>query len=285
MKPFYNLMKKVPLLAGIVGVVLGICFIKIVGPGFSTVSKENMMIRIGLTFVSLLFLTLISGNKIFENSSNQTGYALKRLVPFMIYAMIAGGLMLFTSINQSVLKADWPVVLIIGAVEMLFVGLYEEIAFRALINDAFLYQFREKKGIFVVIAIVSCLVFGYIHIMGVSLDTPLAFGQAAMKTINCALYGFSFLVIYWKTHNIWAGAVAHGFYDFCALVTSNLFEGKEGPHSYVLEGSIESEGTTLNAGAVALGYSVFEFVFMIILTIIMIRVLKTIDFKKIREEW
>jgi len=34
-----------------------------------------------------------------------------------------------------------------------------------------------------------------------------------------------------------------------------------------------------------LGYYLIEFVFMIILTIVMIRVLKTIDFKKIREEW
>jgi len=49
--------------------------------------------------------------------------------------------------------------------------------------------------------------------------------------------------------------------------------------------AIESEGTVVNMGAVGLGYYLIEFVFMIILTIVMIRVLKTIDFKKIREEW
>ncbi|MBE5851189.1 MAG: hypothetical protein E7298_13820 [Lachnospiraceae bacterium] len=105
-----------------------------------------------------------------------------------------------------------------------------------------------------------------------------------MKIINCGLYGFSFLVIYWKTHNIWAGAVAHGTYDFCTAVLSNLFVGNES-HGYVMTDAIESEGTVVNMGAVGLGYYLIEFVFMIILTIVMIRVLKTIDFKKIREEW
>ncbi len=284
MKKFYDLMKKVPLLAGIVGVVLGIVSIKIVGHGYAQIGKEGMMIRIVMTCVSLLFLYLISGPKIFENSSNETGYALKKLLPFIIYAAIAGVVSFVAALSAKPLRSDWPVVLIIGAVEMLFVGLYEEISYRALINDAFLYQFRDKKGIFAVIAVVSCLVFGYIHVMSVDISTPLAFAQAAMKIINCALYGFSFLVIYWKTHNIWAGAVAHGIYDLCTAVVSNLFEDG-GSNGYVMEGTIESEGTVLNMGAMALAYYLFEFVFMIILTIVMIRVLKTIDFEKIRKEW
>lgn len=284
MKQFYDLMKKVPLLAGIVGVVLSIAFIKIVGHAYPQIGKESMMIRIAMTFMSLLFLYLISGPKIFENSSNETGYALKKLLPFILYAAIMGGVSFVALCLQKEFKADWPVVLIIGAVEILFVGLYEELTYRALVNDALLYQFREKKGIFVVIAVISCLMFGYIHVMSVDISSPLAFAQAAMKIINCGLYGFSFLVIYWKTHNIWAGAVAHGTYDFCTAVLSNLFVGNES-HGYVMTDAIESEGTVVNMGAVGLGYYLIEFVFMIILTIVMIRVLKTIDFKKIREEW
>lgn len=49
---------------------------------------------------------------------------------------------------------------------MFFVGLFEELTYRALINDAILYQYREKKGVFVAIAIVSSFIFGIIHILG-----------------------------------------------------------------------------------------------------------------------
>ncbi len=132
---------------------------------------------------------------------------------------------------------------------------------RALINDAILYQYREKKGVFVAIAVVSCFVFGIIHVIGADVSTPLAFGQAAMKTVNCGLWGFSFLVIYWKTHNIWAGAIAHGFYDACVKAPEYLFEGGE-TVGYVLQDTVESGGEVINMGAAAMGYYIFEFVFM-----------------------
>ncbi len=285
MKQFYDLMKKVPLLPGILGVGFSIVFTKVVGAAYALVGVEGMLLRIALTLVTLFFLYMISGAKIFENSANETGYALKKLIPFLIYGLVAGGMYFIITIRSSSLKANWPVLLVIVLVEMLFVGLFEELTYRALINEAILYQYREKKGVFVAIAVVSCLVLGIIHVIGADVSTPLAFGQAAMKTVNCGLWGFSFLVIYWKTHNIWAGALAHGFYDTCTLVTKSLFEGQESAGGYVLKGTIEAEGAAIDRGAVALGYAMFEFVFMIILTIVMIKVLKTIDFKKIREEW
>jgi membrane protease YdiL (CAAX protease family) len=285
MKQFYDLMKKVPLLPGILGVVFSIVFMKVVGAGYSSVGVEGMLIRIALTLVTLLFLCLISGAKVFENSANETGYALKKLLPFLIYALIAGGLYFVVAINSNPMKTGWPVILIIVLVEMLFVGLFEELTYRALINDAILYQYREKKGVFVAIAVVSCCVFGIIHVIGADVSTPLAFGQAAMKTINCGLWGFSFLVIYWKTHNIWAGALAHAFYDACTVFTRYVVEGQEAAGGYVMEGNIEAEGVAISKGVVALGVGMIEFVFMLILTIVMIKVLKSIDFKKIREEW
>ena len=52
-----------------------------------------------------------------------------------------------------------------------------------------------------------------------------------------------------------------------------------------MEGTVEAEGAAINVGVVALVYSGIEFVFMIILTFVMIKVLKSIDFDKIRKEW
>ncbi len=69
------------------------------------------------------------------------------------------------------------------------------------------------------------------------------------------------------------------------IVTKTVFESEEIAGGYVMEGTIEAEGVAINAGAVGFGFYMIEFVFMIILTIVMIKVLKSIDFKKIREEW
>lgn len=127
MKQFYELMKKAPLLAGILGVGFSIVFTKTVGGGYANVGLEGMLIRIALTLITLLFMYMISGAKVFENSANETGYALKKLLPFLTYAMLAGIMLFFVTSRTSSLKTDWPVVLVIVLVEMFFVGLFEEL--------------------------------------------------------------------------------------------------------------------------------------------------------------
>ena len=104
------------------------------------------------------------------------------------------------------------------------VGLFEELAFRAVINDAIIYKFREKKYVFVLSAVVSSLVFGAAHIVGeFDATSAIAWGQAVAKTLESGVFGLALLILYWKTRNIWACGVAHGLFDFFAGYTVRQF--------------------------------------------------------------
>ena len=66
-----------------------------------------------------------------------------------------------------------------------FVGLFEEVAFRALINDAIVYQFRSFKHVFLLSAVLSSLIFGYVHVMFVPLSrlrTAVTLPRAKMES-------------------------------------------------------------------------------------------------------
>ena len=155
-------------------------------------------------------------------------------------------------------------------------GFFEETLFRALINDAILYQFRNKKGVFVAISIISPFVFGLVHVLGADVHNLLTFLQAFLKIVSCAMAGFLFLVIYWKTHNIVVCAIVHGISDFLPMVIDALFPGGEEIESYVMEGS---------AGVSQCLGQVIQIILTIIAFLIMFKFIKSIDFKKIREEW
>ena len=92
--------------------------------------------------------------------------------------------------------------------EMLFVGLFEEIAFRALINDAIIYQFRKFKYVWVLAAVVSSFIFGYVHVMYEPLNSPLMVGQVVGKTISTGLFGLASLYMF---DNLEKNRQDHGF--------------------------------------------------------------------------
>ena len=82
-------------------------------------------------------------------------------------SLIMGSVLLLSNIEEQVPLNDNPVLgLIIVFLMFISVGLFEELAFRAVINDAIIYKFREKKYVFVLSAVVSSVVFGAAHIVG-----------------------------------------------------------------------------------------------------------------------
>ncbi len=283
MKQFYDLMKKCPLLAGIISIAFGVAFVLTVGSG-EEFCVEALLIRIGLTFVCIAFLFMISGDKVLVNSNNQTGLAFRKFIPLLIFSFLYGLSVFLSNIKDHQFVPNLPLFLILGLVQVIFIGLYEELSFRAIFNDAILYQFRDKKGVFVAIAIFSCFVFGVVHVIGADCSTLLGFSQAVMKTVTTALFGFLMLVVYWKTHNILVCGIVHGLYDFGAAFVNYMFVA-EHADGYVLSGTMELEGITVDMGLLALGMYGFQLIVMIVLEIIMLPTLKSIDFKKIREEW
>ena len=125
------------------------------------------------------------------------------------------------------LVSDWQLILPITAVLLLFIGLFEELCFRVIINEALLYQFRNNKHIFLWIAIISSLLFGWVHVSGVSLDSPIVAAQAVLKILSSGLMGFGLLILYWKTRNFWAISIAHALNDAFPLIVARIFEQEQ----------------------------------------------------------
>lgn len=263
-----------PMLSCILGLVVGVASIKILPGG---TNLQEGVVRMLLTATMAFFLYFISAEKTLQACDNQTGYVLKVAAPMLIISILFGCFSLIGSAFTLPIRQDWLIELLSTIYMCIFVGLFEELCFRAIINDALVYQFRNFKYIFVVSAFFSSIIFGYVHVLGITPDTPAILAQIIGKTVSTALFGFALLILYWKTRNIWACGLTHAIYDFVLMVSDAIFESPAGPSSYV--------DTSENGVFLAVMYGVFVLVDLIIAIMIWKKVGKTIDFEDMRKNW
>lgn len=274
LKKIVEHLKKHPIIAAALTVIFGTVCVY-------TIPVENnfhrFLVRTALCgFVSFV-LYQISGEKTFESSYKNTGYVLKYFSAFLIISLIQGVLLLLGNIQSSTM-VDNPVIGLLNTfLFFISVGLFEELLFRAVINDAILYELRDKKNVFIIIALVSSLVFGAIHTVDVDVTSLTAWALAIGKTLETAVFGFASLILYWKTRNVWACGIAHGLYDFLTAFSTGIFKSTQETTSYVAVNDNSSYSLIM--------YGVRTVIALIITYIIWKKVSKTIDFEKIRKEW
>ena len=277
LKKYIEFMKRSPLITA------ALCIVYVV-VCFKTVHTETnfqfFIVRTMLCGAVCFFLYQISGDKTLTSCYVSTGYVILNSMGFLVMSLIMGSVLLLSNIEEQVPLNDNPVLgLIIVFLMFISVGLFEELAFRAVINDAIIYKFREKKYVFVLSAVVSSLVFGAAHIVGeFDAASAIAWGQAVAKTLETGVFGLALLILYWKTRNIWACGVAHGLFDFFAGYTEGLFVPmKTSGSSYINTGE--------DGLQILITYFVIAAINVVLTFIVWKRVGKTIDFEKIRREW
>ena len=142
-------------------------------------------------------------------------------IPFLIIG-VASVLVSNMGIDWSDLKFISVSNALIFTVNMLFVGVNEEVWMRSLILNIFLQKYeKNRKGIWKAI-LLSALVFGVIHLPNIFFMDPVTL---AVQVINAASAGVLFAVIFIKSRNIWAGIVVHAFVDWSSLFVANCFTG------------------------------------------------------------
>lgn len=277
LKKYIEFMKESPLITA------ALCIVYVV-VCFNTVHTDTnfqfFIVRTMLCGAVCFFLYQISGDKTLTSCYVSTGYVILNSMGFLVMSLIMGSLLLLSNIEEQVPLNDNPVLgLIIVFLMFISVGLFEELAFRAVINDAIIYKFREKKYVFVLSAVVSSLVFGAAHIVGeFDATSAIAWGQAVAKTLESGVFGLALLILYWKTRNIWACGVAHGLFDFFAGYTEGLFVPvKTSGSSYINTGE--------DGLKILITYFAIAAINVVLTFIVWKRVGKTIDFEKIRREW
>lgn len=273
LKRYILFLKKYPVVNAVIAVVYAMVCIK-------TIKTESMfqmfILRTLLCGAMAFFLYQLSGDKTLASSYNSTWYCIKVGLGFWILALPIGILGLLNS--ASLPAADnIPIQTITVFLAFLFVGLFEEMAFRAVINDALIYQFRDNKYLFVIIAVVSSLVFGVCHVVGADFSNIEAYGPAIGKIVQTGLVGLSLLFLYWKTRNIWACGVIHGVFDFILSISNCFFVKPDQTMNYVATGE---------AGRMQMiVYGVITLIELFVFWMIYRKIGKEIDYDKIRKEW
>lgn len=286
MKKVIDFLRAKPIITAVIAIVLGFLVLRKLGSGCGNNDLLTMaLLRFAVAMIEVVFLTLISGGKTFEKCGGTTGSVIKTLMPILIFSILFASIGMVVDITSGQPLVDnWPVQILLAIFLCVFVGLYEELAYRAIINDALLYKFRDKKNIFVVIAVVTFLVFGAAHIIGADLSDPMSMMTAILKTVSAGVFGLSLLFMYWKTRNLWGIALAHGLFDFMGIAQEAIFYGDKalgarGPtNGYVIS------DTTVGPVAVIV-YGVMIIYDICVAVWIWKKKMKDVDFDKLREEW
>ncbi len=265
-------LKKHPLITGINAIVYAMICIKTI---HTETFFQGFILRTLLCGSMAFFLYQISGDKTLASSYNSTWYVIKVGMGFWILALPMGIIGLLNSSSYPV----WDNIsfqAISVFLMFVFVGLFEEMAFRAVINDAIIYKFRDRKHVFVLSALMSSLAFGVAHIIGADLSDIWAILQAVGKIVQTGVFGLAILFLYWKTRNIWACGIIHGVYDFLLSIGDCFFDVPK-KITYVVAGE--------TGKYVVVVYAVITLIELFIFWIIYCRIGKKIDYRKIREEW
>ena len=277
MRKLIDFMMTHPLFAGIAGIFVALFSIRCCDTAGDPLSEG--ILRMLLVGTMAFFLYFVSREKTLQKCGVETGYVVRVLSPLLITAAFLGGLGVAGGfLEHTPMQPNWISNFFLVLFEMLFVGLFEETAFRALINDAIVYQFRKFRYVFLLSAVLSSLIFGYVHVMFVPINSPIMAGQVVGKTISTGLFGLASLFLYWKTRNIWACGLLHGLFDFLVSLPGILFVQKQAEESsYAVQGS---------EGIVVIVVYVIDLVINgIICLVIWKKIGKTMDFEEMRENW
>lgn len=109
-------------------------------------------------------------------------------------------------------------------INMLFVGMNEEIWMRALILNALMKKYGDTYPEIWKSLLISALIFGAIHLPNIFFMDPVTL---LVQVANAAAGGVLFGAIFIKSKNIWAGITIHALVDWCSLFIGNCFIGTE----------------------------------------------------------
>lgn len=113
---------------------------------------------------------------------------------------------------------------ILFTVNMIFIGINEEVSMRCLVLNNLLCKYgKTSKGIYKSV-IISALIFGGIHILNIFFMSPIT---VIVQSINAAAAGVLFAAVFIRSKNAWAVISLHIIVDWLALFVSQCFVGGE----------------------------------------------------------
>lgn len=187
-------------------------------------------VRLVLALFMMGLIAFLGGRKAITPSFKGVGFALRKsayLLGLTFVVGMSGLAMLFAQGTGMVQGWYWQLVQAI--LLCVVVGLFEESLFRGIILSGLLaYGAKTRSGVMRA-AIISSLIFGFVHVLPFFLygqvTTIPAFMQALFKTLGTGITGLLLAAIFIKTRSVWAIAAVHGLNDLFALISGALYGG------------------------------------------------------------
>ena len=177
--------------------------------------------------------------------------------------------------NKPALYENWLKNIVLLTINMFLVGIYEEGCFRACACDALLPAFKKCRHPFLLTAVISSLLFSYVHVVRVDFSDLQQVIQFTLKILTVAMTGITYMILYCKTRNLLGLAIVHCLNDFLPSFMFEIFKWE----------NITETGYTSGNSGTTIVYIV-QLVFNIACLIYVYRkVGKTIDYRKTLEEW
>lgn len=137
---------------------------------------------------------------------------------------------------------------------MATIGITEELTYRGLIAGILYRRYGATPAGVWFSVLVSSLIFGTVHLIN-AVGGAAELSGVLIQMVGASAMGMCFAAIYFRCRNLWAVAALHGFMDFCALISSGIFQ----------EGSITE---TISEYSPA---SLLAYVFYVVVALILLR--------------
>lgn len=166
-----------------------------------------------VVFMLVLWFILIKKRwQIFKEKKYSFKETLKLCLPILILTII-----IFISNVISLIGENLNIENLISLIfYTVFIGLFEELFFRGIIENELLENYKGSRKNIIVSIVLSAIFFGGTHILNLFAGQGLFI--TLMQIIQTFAIGLLFGAVYYLSKNIWALAFLHGFYDFAILL-------------------------------------------------------------------
>lgn len=234
-------------LLGIVTIIVAIQFL----PSF-TVGEMTMGVReVMAGVVVLLIYWFFAGPRDIKPNFTGVGYGFRiSRYLFILYGIVAIiGLVTFIKSLTSPEGNGSFLTLANAVLICAFVGIVEEFTFRAMLFGGLVSTFGKTKQGVIWAAVVSAVLFGFIHVAGEVFGGQITDASGVItvigKTLEAGAAGFLFCLVYFKTRNIWVPVLMHNAVDFSLFLGGTAGENHR---SYVISGAEGDMATKIVTG-------------------------------------
>lgn len=215
-------------LAAVIVCALAMLFFELAKISFSddeTISGIiNMVITRALGSAMFAILVFRLGYRVTNPLRAPLGRSLIFILPCLV--VVVNNLPIIALVSGNAYLAYPPAAVALFALECLFVGMFEELAFRGAFFLMILESRRETKKQIFTSTVVSSAVFGGVHLL--NLFAGAGPGAVILQIGYSFLIGGMCAVVLLKTKNIWLCVLLHALYNFCGTLVPTLGDFKSG---------------------------------------------------------